>query len=58
MTGTNEQFGAETDRVQLADDHIRRHLPGVGGMADVFEAFRSVPARLLPQHLLSSGVLV
>lgn len=47
-----------TDRVQLADQHAVRHLSGVGGVADIFEAFCGVPARLLPQHLLSSGVLV
>lgn len=58
MTVTKEKLEVKTDWVQLADHHAVRHLSGIGGMADIFEAFCGIPARLLPQDLLSSGVLV
>lgn len=46
-----------TYRVQLSDHHVARHLPGVRGVSHVLEALGGVPACLLPQHLLPSGVL-
>lgn len=48
---------AATDRVHLSDHHVARHLSGVAGMSHVLEALGGVSSRLLPQHLLSSGVL-
>lgn len=46
-----------TDRVQLSYHHAGGYLSGVGGVSDVLEALGGVSSRLLPEHLLSSGVL-
>lgn len=47
VTDYNYSLQTLTDRVQLANHHVGRHLSGVSGVSDVIEALRCVSACLL-----------